>query len=117
MKISKERLTAFTKSARTRIVAAIVLTLMCAGTVFAATLSIYTVEIIADGESKVIQTSKTDANEIVAKGGFTLGEKDELDVSNFKPGENVESNKIIVLRAHNITIDDNGEKTNAVIAA
>lgn len=117
MKISKERLTAFTKSARTRIVAAIVLTLICTGTVFAATLSIYTVEIIADGESKVIQTSQTDANEIVAKGGFTLGEKDELDVSNFKPGENVENNKIIVLRAHNITIDDDGEKTNVVIAA
>ncbi len=117
MKINKEGVTAFAKSARARIFAAILLTLICAGTVFAATLSIYKVEIVADGSSKTIQTSETAANEIVTKAGYTIGKKDELDVSNFKPGENVENNKIVILRARNIIIDDNGEQTSAVIAA
>jgi len=117
MKVNKEGLAAFAKSARTRIFAAILLTLICAGTVFAAALSIYTVEIVADGKNKTVQTSETDAHELIKKEGYTLGKNDELDVSKFKPGENVENNKIVILRARNITIDDNGEQTKKVIAA
>ena len=117
MKLNKEGLAAFAKSARTRIFAAILLTLICAGTVFAAALSIYTVEIVADGESKSFQTSEIDAHKLITKEGYTLGENDELDVSKFKPGESIENNKILILRARNITIDDNGEQTKKVIAA
>lgn len=112
-----ESLAAVAKSARTRILAAILLTLICAGTVFAATLSTYTVEIVADGKSRTVQTSETDAKELVKKEGYTLNDKDELDLSNFKPGENNEKNKIVILRARNITIDDNGAQTNKIIAA
>ncbi|MEG1615163.1 MAG: ubiquitin-like domain-containing protein, partial [Oscillospiraceae bacterium] len=117
MVIKNESLAAVAKSAKTRIFAAIFLTLICAGTVFAAALSTYTVEIVADGVSKTVQTSEIDAKELVKKEGYTLGKNDELDTSDFKPGENNKKNKIVILRARNITINDNGVQTKKVIAA
>lgn len=117
MVIKNESAAAITKSVKTRIFAAILLTLICAGTVFSAALFTYTVEIVADGKSKTVQTSETDANVLIAKEGYTLGEDDELDLSDFKPGENTDTNKIVILRARNIIINDNGEQTEKIIAA
>ena len=81
MKIQKEGFLALVKSARTRILAAILLTLVCAGTVAAAALSSYEVKIIDGKDSKLVHTSETDASVIVKNKGYELKEKDELEIS------------------------------------
>lgn len=117
MKIQKEGFVALVKSARTRILAAMLLTLICAGTVAAAALSSYEVEIVDGIKSKIVHTSETDALKIVEAEGYDLKEKDELVTNKFTPGKSVEDNKIVILRAHKIVIDDEGKKTETVLAA
>lgn len=118
MNIKKEEFVALVKSARTRVIATILMIVICACTIAAAASSSYNVNII-DGENvkKVQGTTQTDAKAIVKSAGFTLKEKDELDTSKFTPGKNVKGNQIEIVRSHKITFQDSSKEIEKVVAA
>ncbi|MDR0314864.1 MAG: ubiquitin-like domain-containing protein, partial [Oscillospiraceae bacterium] len=111
----KEGLREAVKSVKVRIIATIILILISTVAIVAAALSTGEVEIIADGQSKIVNTSEKDANVIIEGEGYVLGEDDELDLSEFNPDEN-EENRIRILRAVKVSVKD-GSETMSVKAA
>ena len=107
---------AFT-SAPGRIFAAIFLSLIVVGTIVASAISGYTVNVVADGQTIKVTTSEQSARIILEQAGITLGEKDWLDTSGFMVGKSAKrGNQLVVKRAIPVTIDDDGEITEVVIA-
>lgn len=117
MKIQKEGFVALVKSTKTRILAAIFLMLVCVCTIVAANLSSYEVKIVDGEKNELVHTSETDALAILKNEGYTLKDKDELDKTNFKPGKDVDNNELVIVRSHKLVIDDQGTKTEKIIAA
>ncbi len=61
---------------------------------------------VTDGEKSVsISAATNDPRELVKQAGFTLGSKDQLDLSDFKAGKGGE---IVIERAGIIRVEDNG---------
>lgn len=100
----------FFRNMRIRILAVIVVTVLCATSVFGATVNSYTVT-VNDGDSVLsVKTSAQDPMDILSQADVTLGENDLLDYSAFIPGEN---SSLTVRRAFPVTVvdADNNEKT------
>lgn len=87
---------------------------LCAGTAFAAAPSSYVVDIYDDSEITRVETSKTDAYEIVEQADIALSENDRLSLEAFTPGED---SVITIYRAASVTFTDlNGVSTQLVLA-
>ena len=100
-----------------RIVAVIFLSLIVVGTIIASAMSNYTVNVIVDGQTIKVTTSEQSARVILEQAGVTLGEKDWLDTSSFTVGKNAKrGNQLVIKRAMPVTIDDNGDITEVLIA-
>ena len=107
---------AFT-SVPSRIFAMIFLALVVVGIIIASAMSSYTVNVIADGQTIKVTTSEQSARVILEQAGVTLGEKDWLDTSSFTAGKSARrGNKLVIKRAMPVTIDDNGDITEVLIA-
>lgn len=100
-----------------RILAILFLAIIVVGTIIASAMSTYTVNVEADGNVIKVTTSEQSAQVILKQAGITLGEKDYLDSSSFVVGKNArKGNKLVVKRAMPVTIDDNGEIHDVMIA-
>lgn len=87
---------------------------LCAGTAFAAAPSSYVVDIYDGSEIARVETSKTDAYEIVEQADIALSENDRLSLEAFTPGED---SVITIYRAASVTFTDlNGVSTQLVLA-
>lgn len=90
------------------------LALLCAVTAFAATPSAYVVDIYDGSEITRVETTRSDAYEIVKQADITLNEKDKLDLSEFTAGED---SVITIYRAAAVTfVSITGETTELVTA-
>lgn len=111
---STKKLEAFTKHLRTRLIAAILLAVMCAGTVFAATSASYTVTVIEDGKESSVVTTRKEPEEILAQADIVLTAADKADYSKFEYGKN---STITVYRSHTVSVTDgNGKVTSLTLA-
>ena len=90
------------------------LALLCAVTAFAAAPSAYVVDIYDGTEITRVETTNSDAYEIVEQADITLSEKDKLDLSEFTAGED---SVITIYRAASVTfVSITGETTELVTA-
>ena len=90
------------------------LALLCAVTAFAAAPSAYVVDIYDGTEITRVETTNSDAYEIVEQADITLSEKDKLDLSEFTAGED---SVITIYRAAAVTfVSITGETTELVAA-
>ena len=90
------------------------LALLCAVTAFAAAPSAYVVDIYDGTEITRVETTNSDAYEIVEQADITLSEKDKLDLSEFTAGED---SVIAIYRAAAVTfVSITGETTELVAA-
>ncbi len=97
-------------------VAALILAfaVLCAGTAFAAAPSAYVVDIYDGSEITRVETTKTDAYEIVEQAKIDLSEKDKLSLEAFVPGED---SVITIYRAAAVTfVKLDGESVYTVCA-
>lgn len=97
-------------------VAALILAfaVLCAGTAFAAVPNAYVVDIYDGSEITRVETTKTDAYEIVKQAKIDLSEKDKLSLEAFVPGED---SVLTVYRAATVTfVRLNGETIYTVCA-
>ena len=100
-----------------RIFAIVFLAIIVVGTLIASAISTYTVNVEADGNTVKVTTSEQSAQIVLKQSGITLGEKDFLDSSEFTVGKSArKGNKLVVVRAMPVTINDNGEITEVMIA-
>lgn len=79
------------------------LVIVFAGTAFAAANEPYTVDIYDGSEVSRVETSKNDANGVVAEAGICISENDKLILDGFVPGS---LSKIIICRESNIKFTD-----------
>lgn len=87
---------------------------LCAGTAFAAAPSVYVVDIYDGSEITRVETTKTDAYEIVKQAKIDLSEKDKLSLDAFVPGTD---SVLTVYRAAAVTfVHLNGETVYTVCA-
>lgn len=108
----------YVKATRTTVwkVVALILALavLCAGTAFAAAPSVYVVDIYDGSEITRVETTKTDAYEIVEQAEIDLSEKDKLSLDAFVPGED---SVLTIYRAAAVTfVRLNGETVYTVCA-
>lgn len=108
----------YVKATRTTVwkVVALILALavLCAGTAFAAAPSLYVVDIYDGSEITRVETTKTDAYEIVKQAEIDLSEKDKLSLDAFVPGED---SVLTIYRAAAVTfVRLNGETVYTVCA-
>lgn len=108
----------YVKATRTTVwkVVALILALavLCAGTAFAAAPSLYVVDIYDGSEITRVETTKTDAYEIVKQAKIDLSEKDKLSLDAFVPGED---SVLTIYRAAAVTfVRLNGETVYTVCA-
>lgn len=90
------------------------LAVLCAGTAFAAAPSLYVVDIYDGSEITRVETTKTDAYEIVKQAEIDLSEKDKLSLDAFVPGED---SVLTIYRAAAVTfVRLNGETVYTVCA-
>lgn len=97
-------------------VAALILAfaVLCAGTAFAATPNAYVVDIYDGSEITRVETTKTDAYEIVKQAKIDLSERDKLSLEAFVPGED---SVLTIYRAAAVTfVSLNGETVYTVSA-
>ncbi len=90
------------------------LIIIFAGTAFAAANELYTVDIYDGSNVSRIETSKKDANEIVAEAEIPVSENDKLILDDFAPGS---QSKIIICRESNIKFTDANGKTGEFVFA
>lgn len=108
----------YVKATRTTVwkVVALILALavLCAVTAFAAAPSLYVVDIYDGSEITRVETTKTDAYEIVKQAEIDLSEKDKLSLDAFVPGED---SVLTIYRAAAVTfVRLNGETVYTVCA-
>lgn len=94
------------------IVAAVVILLT--GTIVVTACSAYSVEIVADGESRSVITTHSDAQKILNKAKVTVGEDDKVDLSEFVAGED---SRITVYRACSVQVRNNEGFDKTLMAA
>lgn len=99
------------RSLRTKFLAVFVVAVLCVTSVFAATVSAYTVTIYDGDTALSIRTSAQAPSEILAQAGVDVGEEDSLDLSAFVSGEN---SSITVKRAFPVTIVDADEEVKVM---
>lgn len=90
------------------------LVIVFAGTAFAAANEPYTVDIYDGSEVSRVETTKKDANEIVAEAGITVSENDKLILDDFSAGS---QSKIIICRESKIKLTDSIGKTGEFVFA
>lgn len=82
------------------------LVIVCAGTAFAATSEPYTVDIYDGSEVTRVETSKTNAEAVIAEANISITENDKLILDDFNAGS---QSKIVIYRESNIQVtDENG---------
>ncbi len=111
---STKKIEAFTKRLRTRLIAVILLAVMCAGTVFAATSVSYTVTVIDDGVESSIVTTRSTPEEVLAQAEITLAATDKADLSEFASGKD---SVITIYRTHTVTVTDGEGNVTKVTTA
>ena len=111
---STKKIEAFTKRLRTRLIAVIMLAVMCAGTVFAATSVSYTVTVIDDGVESSIVTTRSTPEEVLAQAEITLAATDKADFSEFASGKD---SVITIYRTHTVTVTDGEGNVTEVTTA
>ena len=90
------------------------LALLCAVTAFAATPSAYVVDIYDGAAITRVETTKTDAYEIVEQADISLSEHDKLGLDAFHAGED---SVITIYRASNVTFVSLTGETKELVAA
>ena len=90
------------------------LVIVFAGTAFAAANEPYTVDIYDGSEVSRVETSKKDANGVVAEAEICISENDKLILDDFVPGS---QSKIIICRESNIKFTDANGKTGEFVFA
>lgn len=90
------------------------LVIVFAGTAFAAANEPYTVDIYDGSEVSRVETSKKDANGVVAEAEICISENDKLILDDFVPGS---QSKIIICRESNIRFTDANGKTGEFVFA
>lgn len=101
-----------------RIIATIFLVALCCLTLVAAAKSSYTVNVLVDGKTILVNTSEQSADIILKQAEVKLGKKDKLITSAFTVGKSAENgNQIEVLRAVPVVIIDDGERVAEIEVA
>lgn len=99
---------------RVVLLVAVIITAICAGSVFAAASETYVVDIYDGSQVIRVETSEIEAEKVVAEVGIQLSEKDKLILEYFNPGRD---SRIIVCRESNVTlIYPNGETHDTLFA-
>ncbi len=99
---------------RVALLVAVIITAVCAGSVFAAASETYIVDIYDGSQVTRVETSEIEAEKVVAEVGIQLSEKDKLLLEYFNPGRD---SRIIVCRESNVTLlYPNGESYNTLFA-
>lgn len=86
-----------------RIIAVVVVAVLCATSVFGATVNSYTVTIRDEDKVLTLKTSAENPNDILAQAGVSIGENDFLDLSAFSVGRD---GSITVKRAFPVKVID-----------
>lgn len=90
------------------------LVIVFAGTAFAAANEPYTVDIYDGSQVSRVETSKKDANAVLAEAEITVSENDKLILDDFMPGS---QSKIIICRESKVKLTDSTGKTGEFIFA
>lgn len=99
---------------RVALLVAVIVTAICAGSVFAAASETYVVDIYDGSQVTRVETSEIEAEKVVAEVGIQLSEKDKLILEYFNPGRD---SRIIICRESNVTlIYPNGETHDTLFA-
>lgn len=99
---------------RVALLVAVIITAVCAGSVFAAASETYIVDIYDGSQVTRVETSEIEAEKVVAEVGIQLSENDKLLLEYFNPGRD---SRIIVCRESNVTLlYPNGESYNTLFA-
>jgi len=102
---------------RNRLIAVVVLLVVCGCAVVAVANSSYTVNLIADGATQTVKTSEKDVDTLLSEQGIQVGSKDKVDTSSFKVGGSADNgNAITVYRTKTVTVSDNGESKEVTAA-
>ncbi len=97
----------FAQSLKARVAAVMVLVLLFCMAGTAASATIYTVDVAADGKTQTVKTSARKADGVIEKAGIALGTKDKIDDSKFHAGTSSEQgNALKVYRAYKVRIQD-----------
>lgn len=112
MFLNKETSKTVIRNIRIRIFAVIVVAVLCVTSVFAATVSAYTVTIY-DGDNVVsVKTSAQEPSEILSQAGVAVGDDDSIDLSAFVSGQD---SSITVKRAFPVVVVDASNETKTVM--
>ena len=99
---------------RVALLVAVIVTAICAGSVFAAASETYVVDIYDGSQVTRVETSEIEAEKVVAEVGIQLSESDKLLLDYFNPGRD---SRIIICRESNVTLlYPNGESYNTLFA-
>ncbi len=99
---------------RVALLVAVIITVVCAGSVFAAASETYVVDIYDGSQVTRVETSEIEAEKVVAEVGIQLSENDKLLLEYFNPGRD---SRIIVCRESKVTLlYPNGESYNTLFA-
>lgn len=100
------KMAGFVRPLRTRAIAVFLLAVLCAGTAVAGAAATYRVDIVDDGVVQTVSTVKTEADKILEQLSIEVAQEDKVDTTGFT-GRN--GSKIIISRAHDVTVTDMGQ--------
>ena len=99
---------------RVALLVAVIITVVCAGSVFAAACETYVVDIYDGSQVTRVETSEYEAEKVVAEVGIQLSENDKLILEHFNPGRD---SRIIICRESKVTlVYPNGESYETLFA-
>ena len=99
---------------RVALLVAVIITVVCAGSVFAAASETYVVDIYDGAQVTRVETSEYEAEKVVAEVGIQLSENDKLILEHFNPGRD---SRIIICRESKVTlVYPNGESYETLFA-
>lgn len=99
---------------RVALLVAVIITVVCAGSVFAAASETYVVDIYDGSQVTRVETSEYEAEKVVAEVGIQLSENDKLILEHFNPGRD---SRIIICRESKVTlVYPNGESYETLFA-
>lgn len=97
-----EAVRSFTKSIQSRVIAVVIMSVIFATSVFAAFSVSYTVDIVDDGQTLSVTTTRNEPMDILSQAGLTVDASDKIDLSAFEAGK---GGSIEIQRAKEISIE------------
>lgn len=104
----------FAHSIPSRMIAVVIMLAIFATSVFAAFTVSYTVDVVDDGKTTQVTTTRSDAMEILNQIELSIDAKDRIDLSSFQSGK---GGKIVISRSKDISVEYSSVITNYEVYA